>query len=1091
MKHPLLQVICWLLISLFSDVNSYAQSFGQINRLGIDEGLPSSTVFSLVQDNEGFIWLGAGTSGLLRYDGYQFEAFAVLNEQELAAGYQADVGTVLHDSKGNLWISTWGFGLSRLNNHDGKLQRFTMEQGLAGNQVQFLIEDQQQRLWVGTTQGISIITADDQIKKLPLKDILSSTTEPRIWSLAQTLDGVIWFGSSAGLIRFDEANDAINVLPLHDDAPPLSRLNEVRALWPEGNNIWVGSRQGVYFYDSETSEFQLIDAIAADGQQRIINRFLPLSDNRLLVASYTGVLQLNREERRYQLFDDQDSLLPDLNVRNFLLDRSGVLWITTNDSGLFRSRFAGSHFLQLSDLVQFNERELSFSVWVIHRLNQLLWLGSADRLYRADLQNKALSIMSLPGRINAMSTSSQGQLYLATDSGLMALVGNEIKQVDLPFELLGLANRNVRELLIDNDDVFYLGLWGRGVIRWDPASNEVQHWLADIGLQHSGDTVQALALDEYQQLWVGSRYSGLFKISLNNGAIEQYSKRKNGSGTGLVLPSEHINCLTTYATTLVVCTEQGLLLYQQDTQDSQLLGLQSGLPDLRILGAHIAEQQLYVSTIKGLSVGALQKPQFVTFNQRDGMVATELNSKAIDIYDNQLYLGSVQGLISIDLADLESNSRQPGAVLTRLYIDHQHRQLKPFAAPWKTVRVAPTDRSIRFEFSALDYQDPSVNRFKYQLEGFDATWLDVGQQNSAFYANLAPGKYQLWLKASNNHGVFSEPQQVVSLLVLPHWWQKRWVQLLAGIMLLLLLYIGHLYRLKHIRQVNRLLQVAVDDKVKNQLLLETKVNERTQALQESSATLSLRSHQLETSLEQLALKNKELTRLDKLKDQFIATVSHELRTPLTAIRGAVGLLAQGVLANKPDVQQQMLDTALKNAERLSHLINDLLDLQKFAAGKFTLSCSNLDLQQLALDAMQDMAGYAAKFNVKLYYQPQQSRFMVYADAMRIRQVLDNLMSNAVKFSHAGGKVELALTADESWVTLSVIDQGSGIAANFQQHIFSTFSQADASDSRNKEGTGLGLAISKNIIDSHQGKIGFSSIEGQGSCFWFSLARSNK
>jgi C4-dicarboxylate-specific signal transduction histidine kinase len=340
-----------------------------------------------------------------------------------------------------------------------------------------------------------------------------------------------------------------------------------------------------------------------------------------------------------------------------------------------------------------------------------------------------------------------------------------------------------------------------------------------------------------------------------------------------------------------------LLLYQQDTQDSQLLGLQSGLPDLRILGVHIAEQQLYVSTIKGLSVGALQKPQFVTFNQRDGMVATELNSKAIDIYDNQLYLGSVQGLISIDLAELESNSRQPGAVLTRLYIDHQHRQLKPFAASWKSVRVAPTDRSIRFEFSALDYQDPSVNRFQYQLEGFDATWLDVGQQNSAFYANLAPGEYQLWLKASNNHGVFSEPQQVVSLLVLPHWWQKRWVQLLAGIMLLLLFYIGHLYRLKHIRQVNRLLQVAVDDKAKNQLLLESKVNERTQALQESSMTLSLRSRQLEKSLEQLALKNKELTRLDKLKDQFIATVSHELRTPLTAIRGAVGLLAQGVLAN--------------------------------------------------------------------------------------------------------------------------------------------------------------------------------------------------
>ncbi|WP_019677919.1 ligand-binding sensor domain-containing protein [Arsukibacterium perlucidum] len=742
MKHLLLHAKFWLLLSIVMSLNGYAQHFGQISRLGIDDGLPSTTIYSLVQDNEDFIWLGAGTSGLLRYDGYQFEAFAVLNERELAAGYQADVGTILQDSQGNLWISTWGFGLSRLNSHDGKLQRFTTEQGLAGNQVQFLIEDQQQRLWVGTTQGISIITTDDQIKKQPLKDILSLTTEPRIWSVAQTLDGVIWMGSSEGLIRFDEANSSIKVLPLHDDAPPLSRLNEVRALWPEGNNIWVGSRQGVYFYESEVSEFQLVDTVAADGQQHIINRFFPLTDNRLLVASYAGVQQLNRVERRYQLFDEQDSLLSDSNIRNFLLDRSGVLWIATDESSLFRSRFAGSHFLQLSDLVQFNERELSFSVSVIHRLNQMLWLGSADKLYQADTNRKELNILSLPGGINAMSTSSKGELYLATDSGLMKLVGKELRQVDLPFELLGLANRNVWELLIDKQDVFYLGLWGQGVIRWDPESNEVQHWLADLGQLQSGDTVQALALDDYQQLWVGSRYSGLFKISLATGDIEHFSTRTNTSSTTLVLPSEQINCLTTYATTLVICTEQGLLLYQQDIQQTHLLGLQSGLPDLRILGVHIAEQKLFVSTIKGLSVGALHEPQFVTFNQRDGMVATELNTKAIDIYKNQLYLGSVQGLISIDLAELESNTRQPTAVLTRLDIDHQRRQLKPFAAPWQPVRVAPTERSIRFEFSALDYQDPAVNRFQYQLEGFDP--------------EVSPQNYQLKQKdelGRNIHGV--------------------------------------------------------------------------------------------------------------------------------------------------------------------------------------------------------------------------------------------------------------------------------------------------------------------------------------------------
>lgn len=308
----------------------------------------------------------------------------------------------------------------------------------------------------------------------------------------------------------------------------------------------------------------------------------------------------------------------------------------------------------------------------------------------------------------------------------------------------------------------------------------------------------------------------------------------------------------------------------------------------------------------------------------------------------------------------------------------------------------------------------------------------------------------------------------------------RWLFLLLLVMLVILLW-----------KVNRILQVAINDKTKQQRLLESTVNERTLALQESSMTLSLRSNELQKSLDELAIKNHELTRLDKLKDQFVATVSHELRTPLTAIRGAVGLLAQGVLAKKPEAQQQMLDTALKNAERLSYLINDLLDLQKFAAGKFTLSCTALDLQQLTQDALQDISSYAEKFKVQLHYQPQNGPFMVNADAMRIRQVVDNLISNAVKFSHPAGTVKLTLTADNDWVTLSVIDQGSGIAAAFQPQIFSNFSQADASDSRSKEGTGLGLAICKNIIDSHQGDIGFSSTEDQGSHFWFRLARSNR
>jgi signal transduction histidine kinase len=400
----------------------------------------------------------------------------------------------------------------------------------------------------------------------------------------------------------------------------------------------------------------------------------------------------------------------------------------------------------------------------------------------------------------------------------------------------------------------------------------------------------------------------------------------------------------------------------------------------------------------------------------------------------------------------------------------------------------PSDTSVEFEFSSLDFHDVMRNQFMYRLKGFDHDWIMQIGKRGAYYSNLPVGKYQLEVRGSNNHGLFNTIPLTLNIEVLPHWWQYRSVQFLAFVLILMVILGVHLYRMRHFSQINRLLQHSVQERAKAQLILETKVTERTRALEESSMTLSLRTKQLEKSLTEVAKANRELKRLDKLKDEFISTVSHELRTPLTSIRGAVGLIAQHVVEPGSASYDLLVNTAVSNCERLSQLINDLLDVQKFEAGKFELHRRPIDLVALCQDAIQGMESYAVRYQVKLAFQSEIAIAQVEADPLRIRQVIDNLLSNAVKFSHAEGVVTLKLTFAHEDVLLEVIDEGEGIPEQFQGRIFEKFSQADASDSRAKEGTGLGLTICRKIVESHEGSIGFSSTEHVGTTFWVRLKR---
>ena len=231
----------------------------------------------------------------------------------------------------------------------------------------------------------------------------------------------------------------------------------------------------------------------------------------------------------------------------------------------------------------------------------------------------------------------------------------------------------------------------------------------------------------------------------------------------------------------------------------------------------------------------------------------------------------------------------------------------------------------------------------------------------------------------------------------------------------------------------------------------------------------------------------QLKEVEKLKNEFIATVSHELRTPLTAIRGSLGLLGGGITGELEPGAQNLVKVSLSNVDRLTRLVNDILDLERIGSGGLRLDMEKIGFDDLALSAVEANRPYAREFDVQIEWQPGAPRAMLRTDSDRMTQILTNLLSNAIKFSPRGGTVVLKTRRcrDEfgSWLRAEIIDNGPGIPLEFQKRIFGKFTQANGSDTRTAQGTGLGLSIAQALTEKLGGRIGFETTQGEGTTFW--------
>ena len=501
----------------------------------------------------------------------------------------------------------------------------------------------------------------------------------------------------------------------------------------------------------------------------------------------------------------------------------------------------------------------------------------------------------------------------------------------------------------------------------------------------------------------------------------------------------------------------------------------NGLPSSHIYAIlEDDDRRLWLSSTAGITRFDPQHSDAIRhFARNQGLKDSEFNfGAAFKDSKGMMYFGGNSGFVRFDPSEIIDNDVIPPLALTRIkklneqvWFDVPYQQLNDLELNYR-------DYLVSFEFSALDYHAPNLNQYRYKLEGLDQDWIELEHRRIATFTNLPAGEYVLKVQASNSQGLWNAKGFELPIKMLPPPWRSNWAYGLYTLLILLLLFnLAWRFRRKRLQEIQRLIE------------LEEKVSERTQELTASNK-------KLEASMVETEQARKLAEQASKEKSDFLAIMSHEIRTPMNGVLGMTEVLLSSELKPK---QRHFAQLVYRSGRLLLDLLNNILDFSKLEAGKASLESVPVDLE-LLIEEVCDLfseAAYNKGIRINAILAP---KFVpkVYADPARLRQIIANLTSNAIKFTESGevnvsveiseSNNNLTLDSKQRLFVISVEDTGIGMAPDRQQKVFEMFTQADASTTRKYGGTGLGLAICKQLTSLMAGELKVESQIDVGSCF---------
>ena len=1073
-------------------------------------GLSNSTIESIFQDSRGFIWF-ATRDGLNRYDGYQVTIFKhqPADSNSISDNY---IKCIFEDREHLLWVGTSN-GLNCYQPHTGKFIPYLNQSGNAAsishNAVTCIFEDEAHHLWVGTAGG-GLNLFDRKTKTFSHyrhnPQQANSISDDRVFALLEDEKGRCWVGTANGLNLFDRTAKSFTLFRNLHQNPGIINNNLVRFLCrgPQGK-LWMGSEEsGLNLFDPESHSFTALlhkDDDPASLSANMVKSMLTDNQGHLWVGTINGGLNLliphTFQFYHYQHEPENPASLSQRTISALFEDRQGNLWVGTHRGGVNLYTHGAADFelyrqepdansLSFSDVRSFCEDHL-------HRI----WIGTDggglnlfDRVhtifkhYRFDANNT--NTIGADAVLDVRE-DSHNRIWISTWGGGLNLfdpiTGKFTRFLHHPADPHSISSDYVQQTFEDHLGHIWVATYYGGLNLLNPDTHSFTRITGDAAAKNTiyGNNIVAVNEDAGGHLWLGTDDGGLNCFNPASGSCIHYF------AGGEKKPD--IRIIFQDSKKRLWMGQTGLYLFHPETNSFALYTEKGGLSAAIIKG--IAEDKagnLWISTNNGLTQLNPDKLSGRQFNVADGLQGLEFEAGAVmKTREGELFFGGVNGFNCFYPAKIQTNPFIPPVYITGFQLFNtpvltgdKTGLLKQDITTVPELVLNYKQSAFSFSFAALNYTAAENNQYAYRLDGFDTGWNYLGHEHKAYYTHLDPGNYIFRVKAANNDGVWNEKGASISIVIEPPFWMALWFKILGISLVLGTAYAFYWYRITAERR--------------QKAILERLVRIRTSEVSRQADALKIQSAKLQVQKEQEQQAREEAEQANRAKSIFLATMSHEIRTPMNGVIGMASLLGETPLSPE---QKEYTDTIRVCGENLLTVINDILDFSKIESGKMELNQEDFDLRNCIEDVFDLFAGKAAQIGIDLVYQISPDiPSRIVGDSLRLRQVLINLVGNAMKFTHAGEVfvgVQLdAMENDRLELVFEVRDTGIGIAPEKMNYLFKAFSQVDSSTTRKYGGTGLGLAISEKLVELMGGGITVTSIPDQGSTFTFKIraGRSN-
>lgn len=1060
-----------------------AQNFdAKFDHISLRDGLSNVTVTSIVKDHLGYVWMGT-RDGLNRYDGIDMKVFkAGQPETRGITDNWIQVLTVAPDRR--IWAGTYNGGIFHFDPEKLDFIPVTRETtGLLSNRMFNLHADQSGTIWIAMAEGLQryhprtgeIVTYKHEAGNT------NSLAHNYVSSLFEKEDGSFWISYwGGGFSHFDPAQNTFK--HFNTSSHGLSSNQARIILQDDLGFVWIGTAMGLNRFDPNT---ETITAFYGDGSDNPVLphnsiRTIALDNHYLWVATDGGLVRMDTNTLVSQIFlhnrHDPHSL-SDPMVFSLMRDVRGGIWVGTFNAGVsrfdpVRNKFRHHRhipfkdnsllhpnvwdFLEVNDQEVFVATSSGINTWnrSTQEIRSILRRGQFPNLQ----EEPHVTALGMQGRRIFAGISGAGVYSFRYQNGRVLDVRHELPDTD-----------RIRTIFTDSNDGLWVASQGFGLMVKKPGTPRFE------ALQiPSGTSFEQRILHVYEdregRIWVtGYAVIAVFR---NYELIATFETRSNSFENGTGLPNNPLRFVTQdVLDTIWVGTLGGGLCQLSDFEAGifECLTQKDGIhSDMIQSGASAKDGNLWLGTGLGLvRMHPISRSTHVYY-ETDGLQDIMFHgAAALKLHDGKLLFGGPNGFNSFFPEDLYLDFPPPSVHIQDLRIINRADSSAFTYAVHDFIELRYDENFFTFEFRALDYSDPARNQFSYRMIGLNEEWSRPSNRTFATYTNLSPGIYEFQVRAAGSDGNWNKEGAKLTVRIVPPFWLKRWFLASSVAFLLVVLVVGITLRERRLSKRNENLAFMVA--------------ERTESLQEQT--------------KDLILARKEAEKANRAKSEFLAGISHELRTPLNAIIGFSQILSRD--ESLSERQRHHIEVMSKSGKHLLSMINDVLDIAKIEAGQLDISNESFLLKETLQGLVAMFSLQCREKDLALEYEPGANiPVAIVTDVGKLRQILINLLGNAVKFTDRGTvalKVDVMtaeqiaahsnLDSGKEHLQFIVSDTGRGIPPGELANIFEPFRRTG--DQRSV-GTGLGLAICKKLTEALGGDITVSSELGKGSEFVFCM-----